>query len=486
MHSKKKYSGNIKHEDGKPSESDEIRALKVENRRLLKENKSLRLSRDNWKSKHKSGQAELKAVSRQSKAEIYCERHPYPKSIMELGVMLKIEGSISYKAVCRVFEVLNTALDWNAEKLPCANTIQNWVAKTGLHELEGGNREVGRVEQTSLIIDESIRLGQEKLLLALEVPALKKGREALSMKDVKVLFMEGATSWTGRQIQEALSGQIGAKRLCVANIISDQGPNLKKASRLLGLEHVADISHAMGTCLQRAFDKEESYKSFTSQIAHYARTGGQQEHSYLLPPKQRAKSRFMNQGKAVDWAKKMLNGFEQLSEKEQSFFGALKNHRKIVGILDSCLQIAKEISLLLKKAGLSAQTVQEIERLMERAKECHKDPLTAKFLRQVDGYIANYSSLLKSHGKDSVLHVCSDVIESIFGKYKENAGNSALTGLTRLNLEIPLYCLNQKELQGSIPKAIERKFIADLEEWKRSHSTENQLIKRVEFFKKCA
>ncbi|MFT6962598.1 MAG: hypothetical protein ACJAWV_002329 [Flammeovirgaceae bacterium] len=60
---------------------------------------------------------------------------------------------------------------------------------------------------------------------------------------------------------------------------------------------------------------------------------------------------------------------------------------------------------------------------------------------------------------------------------------SALIGLTRLNLDIQLYCLSHKELQDSIPKAIEKKSIADIEEWKHVHPAENQLIKTVKFLK---
>ena len=62
--------------------------------------------------------------------------------------------------------------------------------------------------------------------------------------------------------------------------------------------------------------------------------------TYLIPPSQRTKARFMNQHAMVDWAMKMIVRFDTLNEKEQAFFKDLLAHQKVVKSLSNCLEIS--------------------------------------------------------------------------------------------------------------------------------------------------
>ena len=194
----------------------------------------------------------------------------------------------------------------------------------GLYKLKkvGSFSIVGQVKKVSLIIDESIRLGKEKLLLILLIPAEKLKKAALKFEDVEVLYMKGAITWNGEMINEVIKKVIKTHGLDINNILSDEDGKLKKASRLLSLPHLPDISHAIATCLKRTFTQSADYKSFTTLIASYQAKGVNQDLSYLRPPKQRAKARFMNQEKLVKWAVKILGKMDALSDKEFLF---LKN-----------------------------------------------------------------------------------------------------------------------------------------------------------------
>ncbi|MGB0863906.1 MAG: hypothetical protein ACPGXZ_13370 [Saprospiraceae bacterium] len=41
------------------------------------------------------------------------------------------------------------------------------------------------------------------------------------------------------------------------------------------------------------------------------------KHSYLRPPKQRTKSRFLNQGKIIAWAKMIFQKWDELDDEAQ-------------------------------------------------------------------------------------------------------------------------------------------------------------------------
>lgn len=470
----------------------QISELKQDKRQLKQQVKTSRKSRDDWKAKYKKTSSELRSLSNKNNMEAYLARHPYPSIIMKLALMLRSEANISYCATTRVLKILNETLDWNLEKIPCANTIQNWVAKTGLHRLET-TQDQQLVTQVSLIVDESIRLGQERLLLALLVNAEKERTKALSMNDVEVFFMQGNTSWSGDIIEQKLTDHLTKSGYQVVSYISDEARNMKKAARLLELDHFPDISHAIGSSLKRVFAKQEAYLAFSKQVTAYVRKGAQQDLSYLVPPKQRGKARFLNQDKMVNWAKKILENLSSLSEKEMKFFESLKQHQPIIEALDTCIEFAKEISLIFKVQGVSFQTIKQAEQCAILLKASNQHDLTIQFIAQMQEYFHTYHQLLtryqkryKPNDESFALHVSSDIIESIFGQYKQKANHCALTGVTLLNLEIPVYTMDKQQLDELIPKAIEGKYIADLKQWVKDHSTENQMVKRREFFQKCA
>ena len=96
-------------------------------------------------------------------------------------------------------------------------------------------------EQVSLIIDESIRLGQEKLLLILQCPWIKKTKGALNFTDVEVVYMKGSKSWKGVTIAKEMTKSLLTKEAKVTNILSDEGGNLKTATKEISLPHLPDI-----------------------------------------------------------------------------------------------------------------------------------------------------------------------------------------------------------------------------------------------------
>ena len=105
---------------------------------------------------------------------------------------------------------------------------------------------------------------------------------------------------------------------------------------------------------------------------------------------------------------------------------------------------------------------------------------------KIKGYMTIYEDFLNDQDPDCCIHVSSDIIESMFGVYKNKANNYALTGLTKLNLELPLYCMSQKQVKQLVLLALEGISMTDLSQWVEEHSSDNQLIRRLKFFKKAS
>jgi len=150
--------------------------------------------------------------------------------------------------------------------------------------------------------------------------------------------------------------------------------------------------------------------------------------------------------------------------------------------LTICMTIARIVAQPLKKEGLSTKTLNQIEQKLKPYEK--KRGYVKTFLTKVQGYIAKYKEFLSNYPDDICVHVSSDIIESIFGKYKFKANNYALTGLTKLNLELPLFCKTETEIIDLTHLALEGISMTHLGKWVEEHSSDNQLVRKLKFQKK--
>lgn len=457
-----------------------VKEVRLEKRKLKREKKALIKSRDNWKKKNTEKRLKNNQLRKKLQGYEKAKRHQYELWKVDLCVKLRLLGGCSYRCICRILLILDTSFQLSCRDYPCANTIQNWVSKVGLYRLKHADTELDG-KKVCLIIDESIRLGNEKLLLILACPADKAKQSALSYQDVEVCYMRGSDSWTGEKIQKEIEKLVKDKNYDLDYIVSDQASKMTKAARLLEVTHLPDLSHAIGTCLRRTFGKQVDYTLFIKQIAAYQSKGVNRSFSYLCPPKQRSKARFMNQKKIVKWAVSILSRHHLLCKEAKTFFADIVNHKAIIQILDICIELAEKIALPLKKKGLSEQTIQTALNLIEEV-EKEKEGLVLTFIQNFKEYLTNYQVFILERG--GVCELCSDVIESMFGTYKDKVSQNPLMGVTLLSLELPALCMESTEISGNIKNALEEVSILDLKKWRKEHSIDSQVIKRRNFHKK--
>lgn len=458
-----------------------VSGLRAEIRQQKRRIKGLEESRAGVRKKLQCKQLVIKGLKRRLNRAGKAKWHHYSTWIVVLSVLLRVKCNCSYENVSKIIGLLNRHFALGQKRIPCANTIQNWVSKVGLFVLRSAPQRLCQ-QPISLIIDESIRLGKEKLLLVLACPWHKAKAGFLRFTDVEVLYMQGANSWRGKAIAKQIRNKLLNRGFKVMNVLSDEGNNLKNATKLLELPHLPDIGHALAVCLKQTFEKEAAYVSLTKLIALYSKKGVNQYLSYLLPPKLGKKARFMNQQRWVDWAKQLLRKWRYLGRAEKVFFSQLREHRKMIKILDTCMRIAKAIAVPLKEKGLSNETLIEIRTFL--SVHSSKNKYVKTFLTKIEGYLNQYETFLEKFPDNNCIQVSSDIIESLFGKYKYRANNYSLTGLTKLNLEIPLYCKEEKDIIVLTESALEEVSLNNLYKWVKEHSPDNQLIRKLNFRKK--
>lgn len=454
--------------------------LRAENRKLRKQKKRLLNSRNSWKENNKEKAVTIKQLRRSISRKGKVKGYQYDLSIIALCIQLRILAGCSYRSIRAILEVFALYVDLNTKDLPCANTVENWVSKMGLFCLQNSANHF-KDKEVCLIIDESVKMGKEKALMFLVCQVNEQVKQALSYSDVEVCHLEGRSSWTGLEISHVI-GQLKQK-FNVRYVISDQAYNLRYGIRLSNTVNLPDISHLLANCLKKTFAKRSDYQCFIREINAYQAKSVNQDLTYLRPPKQRIKARFMNQLAIVKWAADMLMNFHRLSKKEQSFFESLPKHMGIISTLLQCLQVTQQIGTLFKKKGLSKITLRNAINLL------NEHPfIEPKFKQLVLGYLSDYDTLIRKidqSGTKKTYHACSDIIESMFGSYKRKMSSNRHVGLSILALELATYSTSREQFEKQVEQSLISISMTKLEQWKRIHTTENQASRRAVFFKNC-
>jgi len=423
--------------------------VKAENDRLHKALKTKIKEENKWKEKEK------KAIEKP-------KHHSYSTQIIMLCIWLRQEGNCSLRSSASVLKIVALMLDIELS-FPSSSSIQNWEKKLGYSRLqEEGKKGTDWV----LIIDESISIGSQKLLLILGVEISKyKMGSALTFKEVSVLYMGVRKSWKGQAISEELE-KIKARNFSITYSVSDGGTNIGNALIISGITHVKDCTHYIGNLLKKQYKGNELFGEFSKKCGELRRQVYLSKNAIIIPPKQRTKGRFLNLQPLSKWAYKMLLLLEKeeniLSPEQREKLSWLKEYEPLVLDIYMQCKTMNEIFKILKNKGLSFQSVEECKTILK------KSNITDFFRIGIEEYMATN---LKLAVNDKALICCSDIIESYFGKYKNQLARTSSQVITDSCLCIANFSQNFDEKE--IKKAMEDVKIVDLKKWKHEQFPSN-------------
>jgi hypothetical protein len=234
--------------------------------------------------------------------------HQYILLIQELGIKMVLEAHTSLRGAMKCFELFAQIFP---VQVPNWVTIQNWLLRFGLHELQ---KKLPQRTDRIWLIDCTITIGTKKCFLIVGVTEahLSKHGFNLQHKDVQVLKLEVVSQLNGEivyQYLEALSQEIGIPK----QIVSDHGCDIKKGiERFIGKHrkpiYTYDITHKTALLLKNILEPCHTWQNFLSLCGSTSRRVKQTDLSFLAPPTtQKNKARYMNLGELISWAQNMLD-----------------------------------------------------------------------------------------------------------------------------------------------------------------------------------
>ncbi|EAZ89360.1 hypothetical protein CY0110_15170 [Crocosphaera chwakensis CCY0110] len=413
--------------------------------------------------------------------------HRYSLSTISISVKQVILAGHSYQGASTSISI------FSSPSSPHSTTIKSWVERLGLYELQ---RPKEKRDDWIFIADLTLELGQEKAFVIYGIPYqywsthVLSQRRALTYTDGQILALEVTTEATGEWIESilhSLSFQIGTP----LQIISDHGSNLKKGIQLFQSYHprlyyTYDVTHAMANLLEKQLFSDDLFPQFLSDCHHCLLQVQQTEFAFASPPPQRSQCRFFNLDPLLHWARTMLSipltllfqllphyPTEHISRRFFEKFSWLFPYQKHIQLWSTLLHMTRSIETIVKTQGLNSSSLFLFHKSLS---SLDIPPCLFPFKHQLFNY---FYTQLSSHPPYPLL-ATSDILESLFGRYKYFSKRCPLKELRSLLLTIPLSTVNLTP--QFIKDALMTVSNADLSQWVNHTFGQSMLSKRKSLF----
>ena len=337
-------------------------------------------------------------------------------------------------------------------------------------------------------LDHSIEFGKKQCLLVLGVSLEKfrKNKCKLRHKDMEVLAVDIVESATAASVTGSLK-KVTKNTGIPVQIVSDGGRNIVRGGRDFieqkahgaKVRQTYDVTHKTALILKHQLEDDQIWLAFCRKIVESKRSLVHTQLGFLSPPKPRDKSRWQNLDVYVSWAEMILKQkTKSMSRTEAEKFidklSWVKEYKSHISEWRTMLDILQAVKVEVKNNGFRKQTRDKFENSIS---SMNIDSLRLKDVRaEVLAYIEEECA-----GITGVYPGCSDIIESVFGKYKIFSGKSPMKEIGRAVLTIPVFASNVE--YEEVKNAMESISAKDVSEWLKENVGTSLFTRRKQSFK---
>lgn len=409
--------------------------------------------------------------------------HRFSVQLIMLCVLIYVRTGCGLRTVVDILRIFEEVLGESFGKVPCYNSVANWVRKLGLSVYQD---DVPKEQKYAVVIDESIMINKEKLLLVLGFNADHEGLP-LGHKDVTVLDMKIGECFKRNDIKSSLESVSEAVGAPPEYGVSDGAHNLVGGFKDAGICHHLDISHTLGNCMKHVYGKDSEFLALTEKLGKIRLQYHLTNKAWLLPPNMRAMARFMNLRDWIDWAEKLLGFYDALEEDMKEAYSFILSYRSLIHELRVCTDSIKHVEELCKNHGFGKRINALCQDYIIRNVIGNANSRRASVGIEMIDYFKSQTSLITNIY--DIRHISSDIIESDFGIYKAKKSPNKLYGITSQVLMLPLY---PKTINYSSAKKQDSKVrlanvkLKDVDLWAKENLSENRVVLRSKTLNKAS
>jgi hypothetical protein len=372
--------------------------------------------------------------------------HVYALALMRFCVLGVAQAHTSYRSVLLLLQAQYGVAT------PCVETVRGWVLRLGLYLLQHLPQ---RRADWVWIIDHTLQWGTARCLVILGVSQEHLNAHGFRLRhaDVCVLALEVVTHSDGAVVQQqltALAARVGVPR----QIVSDHGADLAKGIRLFQQAQPAvidtyDVTHKMACLLKGLLEHDERWQAFVRQCAATGARVRQTTGSFLLPPTLRTKARYMNLEALLHWAERLQGlltpaGSTRLAAALemsvpaalawwQETFGWLETFRSDLETWSQYWDLVCRAETQVRATGLSAAAGQQYRAALPPPRG--SDARVSRLAEQIEGFLSAEGAKAAT---GPALLGSSEVIESVFGSYKQYVERSVWSEIGSNVLLLPV------------------------------------------------
>ena len=347
-----------------------------------------------------------------------------------------------------------------------------WLFRLGLYKL---TRPKTHADDWVWIADHLVQIGPEKclLILGIRLSSLRAKTCRLRHEDMEPITLCPVRKSNGDVVYEQLEEAV-KKTGVPREILSDHGPDLRAGIRQFCQQHpttcaVYDITHK-AACLVKDFltydDTWERFCRFATQMKQQVK---QTDLAPLAPPAQRSKARYMNVHRLGRWAADVLQvldddrpvaGTEPVStHPHAASVTSLDEFRDDIAVWNAVFEVVMMVEEAVRQYGFQPLCVEKLKTQLYAVEWL---PHVADFADHLLHFVRTESA--KARPGERLLG-SSEVIESVFGKFKQIEKGQAKQGFTGLVLGAA--ALVAPTTLGVVREAMETVSTADAQTWYR-------------------
>jgi hypothetical protein len=368
-------------------------------------------------------------------------RHTYSVGHVLWFVSLGLQAASSFRRAPRAM-AMSLGLFQLPYAAPTWSTGRLWLLRLGYYKL---TRAKEHADDWAWIVDHTVQIGQEQCLVILGVRlhVIATQKRPLTHEDVEPLVLLPMSQSRGEHIFQQLKASV-TKTGTPRQIIADHGSDLKAGIDAFCQTHQAtcsiyDIKHKTACILKHELAGDEPWHTFTRLAAQSKLKVQQSDLAFLAPPNQRAKARYMNIDVLVRWGEQLLHVMdhpEQLGDLRievevlETKLGWVRDFRAALAQWRELLEVLEVTETLVRTQGVYRGVHRELKARL--APVAHR-PRSRAVSDHLVAFLAMES--LKAKANERLLG-SSEVIESVFGKFKHIERDQAKSGFTGLVLSL--------------------------------------------------
>jgi hypothetical protein len=379
----------------------------------------------------------------------------WPIRCIALAVHLVTAVKLSLRAVPRVLTAVFGFLSGCAAgRMMAWTTVRGWLMRLGWYAL---HRTLERAGDWAYLIDHTVQIGVVKCfaVVGIRLSRLPYPARCLQLEDLNLIALEPMSHSSAATVEKALEEaalRTGVPRL----IVSDEGTDVRGGiERYRDAHHdqtvaTCDLAHKGANLLRKLLEADELWSGYAARLGTTKAKLQQTSLACFASPTLRPKARFMNLAAPLRWARWCLRALDQpwpaeptVSERQQSVLatidrehlearlGWLRDYREAIERWSQWHEVIQVVVRHVRRHGIERNTVAT---LRGRLAKLNLLPSAQAAAEEMIGFVADQATVLRP-GVERLI-ASTEILESLFGNFKNLEQQQSGSGLTGLMLAI--------------------------------------------------